>query len=155
MVMSGMAAVFAGLFGTPLTAALFTMEFESVGTIFSPALLPCFLAAFVASRVSLSFGVHAEGVLLETALGMDLLTLGKVALLAVAVSVLGIAMCALFHKAEHLAKDHVKNPFLRIALGGAAVTILTLLVGIIGSTVPAWIWPWRQWKEIRIGTISL
>jgi len=129
MVMSGMAAVFAGLFGTPLTAALFTMEFESVGTIFSPALLPCFLAAFVASRVSLSFGVHAEGVLLETALGMDLLTLGKVALLAVAVSVLGIAMCALFHKAEHLAKDHVKNPFLRIALGGAAVTILTLLVG--------------------------
>lgn len=129
MVMSGMAAVFAGLFGTPLTAALFTMEFESVGTIFSPALLPCFLAAFVASRVSLSFGVHAEGLLLETALGMDLLTLGKVALLAVAVSVLGIAMCALFHKAEHLAKDHIPNPFIRIALGGAAVTILTLLVG--------------------------
>ena len=129
MVMSGMAAVFAGLFGTPLTAALFCMEFESVGTVFSPALLPCFLAAFVASRVSLLFGVHAEGLLLENALGMDLMTLGKVALLAVAVSVLGIAMCAFFHKAEHFAHHHVKNPFIRIAVGGAVVIVLTLIVG--------------------------
>ena len=129
MVMSGMAAVFAGLFGTPLTAALFCMEFESVGTVFSPALLPCFLAAFVASRVSLLFGVHAEGILLETALGMDILTLGKVAILAVAVSVLGIAMCAFFHKAEHFAHHHAKNPFVRIAVGGAVVMLLTLIVG--------------------------
>lgn len=43
MVMAGMSAVFAGLFGTPLTAALFCMEFESVGTLFTPALLPCYL----------------------------------------------------------------------------------------------------------------
>ena len=129
MVMSGMSAVFAGLFGTPLTAALFCMEFESVGTVFSPALLPCFLAAFVASRVSLLFGVHAEGILLETALGMDLMTLGRVAVLAVAVSVLGIAMCAFFHKAEHFAHHHVKNPFVRIAVGGAVVMVLTLIVG--------------------------
>ena len=129
MVMSGMAAVFAGLFGTPLTAALFCMEFESVGTVFSPALLPCFLAAFVASRVSLCFGVHAEGLLLEAALGMDILTLGKVALLAVAVSVLGIAMCALFHKAEHFAKHHVANPYIRILIGGSIVMVLTLMVG--------------------------
>ena len=129
MVMSGMAAVFAGLFGTPLTAALFCMEFESVGTVFSPALLPCFLSAFVASRVSLLFGVHAEGILLETALTMDLATLGKVALLAVAVSVLGIAMCAFFHKAEHFAHHHLPNPFVRVALGGAVVMVLTLMVG--------------------------
>ena len=129
MVMSGMAAVFAGLFGTPLTAALFCMEFESVGTVFSPALLPCFLAAFVASRVSLLFGVHAEGIPLETALGMDLLTLGKVAVLALALSVLGIAMCAFFHKAEHFARHHLPNPFVRIAVGGAVVLVLTLLVG--------------------------
>ena len=129
MVMSGMAAVFAGLFGTPLTAALFCMEFESVGTVFSPALLPCFLAAFVASRVSLCFGVHAEGLLLETAMGMNIPTLGKVALLAVAVSVLGIAMCAFFHKAEHFAHHHLPNPFVRIAVGGVIVAVMTLLVG--------------------------
>ncbi len=129
MVMSGMAAVFAGLFGTPLTAALFCMEFESVGTVFSPALLPCFLAAFVASQVSLCFGVHAEGVLLEASLGMDLIILGKIVILAVAIAVLGIAMCALFHKAEHFAHRYLPNPFVRIILGGTIIITLTLIVG--------------------------
>ena len=129
LIMSGMSAVFAGLFGTPLTATLFCMEFESVGTIFTPALLPCYLAAYVASRISGMLGVHAEVFPLETAMAVNLGSLWRVAILAVLVSLLGIAMCHAFHKAEHLAKDHLPNPFVRIALGGAIITALTLLVG--------------------------
>ena len=34
-----------------------------------------------------------------------------------------------FHKAEHLAQHHVKNPWIRIAAGGTVITALTLLVG--------------------------
>lgn len=129
MVMAGMSAVFAGLFGTPLTATFFCMEFESVGTIFSPALLPCFLSAFVASRVSGLLGVHAEGYLLDFVYPLTLGNCWKYVVLAILVSLLGIAMCALFHKAEHFAKDHIKNPWLRIVVGGAVVTVLTLAVG--------------------------
>lgn len=129
LIMSGMSAVFAGLFGTPLTATLFCMEFESVGTLFTPALLPCFLAAFVASRVSGLLGVHAETFLMDTVYAMDLGNAWKFVILAIAVSILGIAMCKVFHEAEHLAKHHLPNPWIRIALGGAVVTCLTLLVG--------------------------
>lgn len=129
LIMSGMSAVFAGLFATPLTACLFTMEFESVGTIFSPALLPCFLAAYVASRVSGLLGVHAEGMALTQLMPISLDSAWRYAVLAVAVSVLGIAMCYIFHKAEHLAKHHVKNDWLRIAIGGVVVMGMTLLVG--------------------------
>ncbi len=129
MIMSGMSAVFAGLFGTPLTAALFCMEFESVGTLFSPALLPCYLASFTAAKVSSLLGVHAEGYLLDTAAAITLGNVWKFALLAVLISLLGIAMCYVFHKAEHLAKHHIPNPWVRIALGGAIITVLTLLVG--------------------------
>ena len=129
MVMAGMSAVFAGLFGTPLTATLFCMEFESVGTLFTPALLPCYLAAFTASRVSGLLGVHAETFLLETAYGITLGNCWKFLVLAVLVSCLGIAMCALFHKAEHLAAHYLPNAFIRIAVGGAVITVLTLLVG--------------------------
>ena len=129
MVMAGMSAVFAGLFGTPLTATLFCMEFESVGTLFTPALLPCFLAAFIASRVSGLLGVHAEVFPLTTAYPFTLGNFWQYLILAVLVSLLGIAMCAFFHKAEHLAAHHIRNPFLRIAVGGAVVTVLTLLVG--------------------------
>ena len=129
MVMAGMSAVFAGLFGTPLTAALFCMEFESVGTLFTPALLPCYLAAFTASRVSGLLGVHAETYLLDTVYAITLGNIWKFLILAVLVSCLGIAMCAVFHKAEHLAAHHLPNPFVRIAVGGAIVVVLTLLVG--------------------------
>ncbi len=129
MVMAGMSAVFAGLFGTPLTATVFCMEFESIGTLFSPALLPCFLAAFTASRVSLLFGVHAETYLLDTAFDLSVLAFGKYLVLAVLVSILGIAMCGLFHKAEHLASHHVKNPYVRIFAGGVIVAVMTAIAG--------------------------
>ena len=128
-IMSGMSAVFAGLFGTPLTACLFTMEFESVGTLFSPALLPCFLAAYIASLVSGNLGVHAEVFPLDRVLQLQFGNFWKILLLAIAISLLGIFMCHFFHKAEHLAKHHVKNPWLRICLGGVIISGLTVLVG--------------------------
>ncbi len=129
IIMAGMSAVFAGLFGTPLTAMLFCMEFETVGTLFSPALLPCFLAAYTATRISGLLGVHAETYLLETAVQLDLAALGRFAVLAVLIALLGIAMCWLFHNAEHFAKHHLPNPWIRIALGGAVVMGMTLLAG--------------------------
>lgn len=129
LVTCGMSAVFAGLFGTPLTATAFCMEFSSVGTLFTPALLPCYLAAFAASRVSAALGVHAETYILDTAAALDIANVGGAALLAVLVSIVGVTMCYVFHKAEHLATHYLPNRWLRIALGGAAVAVLTLLVG--------------------------
>ena len=129
LIMSGMSAVFAGLFGTPLTATLFTMEFASVGTIFSPALLPCYLAAFTASRVSLAWGVHPETYMLAETVEFTATTNWQVLVLAMCVGILGIAMCFTLHEAEHLAAKHLPNPWVRIALGGGVILVLTLLVG--------------------------
>ena len=129
LIMSGMSAVFAGLFGTPLTAALFCMEFESVGTIFSPALLPCYVSAFTAAKISGLLGVHPEGLLLETATAVTLGNVWKFLILAILVSLVGILMCWGIHKAEHLAAHTFRNPWIRIVIGGVAVMALTLLVG--------------------------
>lgn len=129
LVMSGMSAVFAGLFGTPLTATLFCMEFESVGILFSPALLPCYLAAFTASSVSARMGVHAETFALDRFVEFSITTNMQVLVLALLVGLLGIAMCWVFHKAEHLASHYLPNPWIRIMVGGAIITVLTLLVG--------------------------
>jgi len=129
MIMAGMSAVFAGLFGTPLTATLFCMEFESVGTLFTPALLPCYLAAFMASRVSAAMGVHAETFILSESVPFTFSTNWQLLVLAVLVGVLGIVMCWTFHEAEHLAAKRLPNPWIRILTGGALVMALTLLVG--------------------------
>ena len=129
LIMSGMSAVFAGLFGTPLTATLFCMEFVSVGTLFSPALLPCYVSAFTASKVSGLLGVHAEDLLLETVTAVTLGNVWKFLILAVLVSLVGILMCWVFHKAEHLAQHHIPNVWIRIVIGGVLIMALTLLVG--------------------------
>ena len=129
LIMAGMSAVFAGLFRTPLTAALFCMEFESVGTIFTPALLPCYLAAFTASTVAGRLGVHAEGLLLPSFADLTPGATAACAVLAVLVALLGIAMCRIFHTAEHLAAHHVKNPWVRIFAGGVLIAAMTYLVG--------------------------
>lgn len=129
LITCGMSAVFAGLFGTPLTAMIFCMEFESVGRLFTPALLPCYLSAFTASRVSAALGVHAETYILETAVALNGLNIGGAVLLAGLASVLGVAMCYFFHGAEHLAAHYLPNRWIRIAVGSALVTLLTVLVG--------------------------
>ena len=129
LIMAGMSAVFAGLFGTPLTAALFCMEFESVGMIFSPALLPCYIAAYTASSVSSLLGVHAEGYLLEHAAVIGITNLWAYLLLAIAVSLLGVVMVRVFHGAEHLAAHYVKNPWVRIFAGGVLIAAMTYLAG--------------------------
>ncbi len=129
LMMAGMSAVFAGLFGTPLTAMIFCMEFEAIGTIFSPALLPCFLSAFIASRVSLLFGVHAETHLIDTAFSLSPIDFGRYFILAILISLLGILMCESFHKAEHFASHHLKNPYVRIFIGGLIIVVMTLLAG--------------------------
>jgi len=53
----------------------------------------------------------------------------RLVILAVLVGLMGIVMCNVFHGAEHLAAKKIPNPLVRIALGGAVVTVLTMLVG--------------------------
>ena len=126
--MAGMAAVFSGLFGTPLTATLFTMEFASVGTIFSPALLPCYLSALTASQLSAALGTHPETVPLAAA-SLTLVSGIQLVALAILVGIVGILMCFTLHEGEHLAKRLLPNSVVRIVVGALAVIGMTLLAG--------------------------
>ena len=129
LIMSGMSAVFAGLFGTPLTACLFTMEFASVGKIFTPALLPCYLAAFAASQVSVLLGILPETYMLDQVLNINIVSGLQLLALAVLVGILGIVLVNVFHHSEHLAKKYFPNVWIRISVGGILVMVMTLLVG--------------------------
>lgn len=127
LVLCGMAAMFAGLFGTPLTAAIFVLEFATVGTIFTPALLPVMVASMVAADLSAWMGVHPETAVIP-AVTIGFANVWRLALLAALVAALGVGMCFVFHKAEHIGAKLLKNRFLRIAVGGALILVLTLLV---------------------------
>ena len=55
--------------------------------------------------------------------------LTKVAGLAIICSLMSTVFCLTMHKTEHLFASKLKNPYLRIAAGGAAVVVISLLLG--------------------------
>ncbi len=128
-VMSGMSAVFAGVFGTPFTAAFFVLEFKLAPKIVALAISPCFISAVIAEKVSSFMGVAEETVHLSNISAVTFLSVAKIILLSIGLSLLGKVMCFSFHKAELFGKKLISNPFLRAVLGAAVIILLTAIVG--------------------------
>jgi H+/Cl- antiporter ClcA len=58
ILMAGISAGFASVFGTPLAGAIFGLEVLAIGRLRYDALMPCMVAAVVADQVGLLWGVH-------------------------------------------------------------------------------------------------
>lgn len=129
MIMCGMSAAFAALFGTPMAAAIFSMEVISVGIMQYSALVPCVISSLAAFSVAQMFGVGKEQFLIELVPNLTIFSAAKVSILAVFCAVISIVFCVMLHQTEHLYKKVFKNPYLRAAVGGCFIIILTLLVG--------------------------
>ena len=125
--LAGRAAFFSALFGTPLAATVFAIMVISIGVIYHVALYPSLLAALVAYGVSIYLGVEPTRFAVsvpEQTVGMFV----RVALLGVLCALVSILFCQVMHGAGHLMK-RIRNPWLRVACGGAAIIVLTLIFG--------------------------
>ena len=58
LLMAGISAGFASVFGTPIAGAIFGLEVLSIGRLRYDAILACAIAAVVADQVGLMWGVH-------------------------------------------------------------------------------------------------
>ncbi len=58
LLMAGISAGFASVFGTPLAGAIFGMEVLAFGVISYSAIAPCFIAAFIGDLTTSAWGVH-------------------------------------------------------------------------------------------------
>lgn len=124
----GMSAVFSALFGTPLTATVFSMEVISVGVFYYAGLIPCLTAALVGYLVSLLMGVPPTRFAVA-APEPDVLMMLAVMVLAVGCAAVSILFCRGMQKTGKLAARLLPNPYLRAAVGGALVILLTVLAG--------------------------
>lgn len=129
MIMCGMSAAFSALFGTPMAAAIFSMEVVSVGIMYYVALVPCVISSLVAHAVASSFGVAPELFLLDSIPAFSVQSSVWVSVLAILCALVSILFCVMLHQSELLYKKCFHNPYLRIFAGGCLIVILTLLVG--------------------------
>ena len=130
MTMCGMAAGFSALFGTPLTSVVFAMEVITVGVMHYSAIVPCTIAALVASGMSQAIGIAPtafsvagipEKILFETS--------SEVVLLGIASALISILFCVVMEHVSHGYRKHIPNPMLRAFVGGCIIIALTYLVG--------------------------
>lgn len=129
MTMCGMSAAFSALFGTPMAAAIFSMEVVSVGIMHYAALVPCVIASLIAHAIAARFGADAELFLLNEIPVFTTGTAVKISVLAALCALVSILFCILLHQSEHLYRKFFSNPYIRVFAGGCIVIVLTLLVG--------------------------
>ena len=129
LIMTGMAAVFSALFGTPLAAAVFSLEVACVGLIDYTALLPCMAGAITAKYISSLMGIHGvhfSGISFD---GIDLSMMLKVSALSVFCALLSIVFCVTISKGTKIVKKLFSNAYLRTIVCSIVLIVATLLLG--------------------------
>lgn len=127
---SGMAAFFSALFGTPLTAALFAMMVEDVGLTFTSAFVPAFTSALIAYGVSVACGIAPTSFAIQTVPALGLISAIQAAALGILCALVSRLFCRMLHTLEHQLPRRMPNPWLRAALGGVAVVAFSYLFGV-------------------------
>ncbi len=129
MIMCGMSAAFSTLFGTPLAAAIFSMEVVSVGIMHYAALVPCVVSSLTAKGIAGSFGIAPEQFPLANLPEFGIRPAIFITILAILCAGVSSLFCLTLHTGEKLNKKYLPNPFTRIFSGGAILIVLTLLAG--------------------------
>ncbi|SEW50609.1 voltage-gated chloride channel family protein [Chitinophaga arvensicola] len=139
LLMTGIAAGFGAVFGTPLTGAVFALEVLAIGVMRYDALVPCLIAAVFADIVCSAWGIHHThytigyigNAITESIpfLHMDLLLLAKVIVAGVAFGMSSFLFSKLMHNIKHLAKTYIKIPWLIPVIGGIVIIGLSYVAG--------------------------
>ena len=129
IVMCGMSAAFSALFGTPMAAAVFSMEVVSVGVMYYTALMPCMISSLIASRFAAGMGITPEAFHVVNIPELSVETGLKMGLVALGCAVISIVFCIILNETARLYNRFFPNKYIRVAAGAVLVIGITLLLG--------------------------
>ena len=136
LLMSGMAAGFGAVFGTPVTGAIFALEVLAIGRIKYDALLPCLFASLLADVTCHAFPIHHTQYHIaysaQAAIGyfsLDLVLLLKVVLAGACFGLASYAFAELSHWLKSTSQALVARKWLIPVIGGILVLGISVLIG--------------------------
>ena len=138
LIIMGISAGFASVFGTPLAGAIFALEVLVIGRMRYDAILPSFLAAVVADYVCTTWGVPHTHYHIDLIPDMSPIGFFIAILSGIIFGVVSTFFSKGIHWFQNLA-SHIKYPPLRPFIGGLILAICVFLMGTtkyIGLGIP-------------------
>lgn len=129
LIMAGMSACFSALFGTPVTAAVFSIEVISVGIMHYSAIVPCVTASLTAFRISELMGVVPTSFSIKTAPEFGEYAMMKIIPLAAVCALVCRFFCFSVHRVKHIFAQYIENRYVRVVVGSALIMIMTFISG--------------------------
>jgi len=129
ILMAGISAGFASVFGTPLAGALFGLEVLAIGILGYEAIFACVVAAIVADQVGLLWGAHHVHYAAGAIPAMSLGGFGATVLAGALFGLAGRFFALATHRLGGWMKQRVAYPPARPLLGGIVVAACAMLFG--------------------------
>jgi len=138
LLMTGIAAGFGAVFGTPITGTIFALEVLALGRIKHDALAPCFIASLLADIVCSAWGIrhtqyHIDFIQKEVVfLGyfhFDFLLLLKVIMAGVAFGLAGYLFAEISHTIKNYSNKWIKTKWFIPVIGGLLIIAFTYAIG--------------------------
>ena len=127
VVLCGMSAAFSALFGTPMAAAIFSLEVVSVGVMYYAALVPCVFSSLIATYFSKFFGIKETDFAVVNFPELSILNSFETVILAILCAAVSVLFILLLHSTGDLFRKYLKNPYIRIVIAACAIVILSLI----------------------------
>lgn len=139
ILMAGISAGFASVFGTPLAGAIFGLEVLAIGRLRYEAMLPCLAAAVIADQVGLLWGVQHTHYAVPLIPALSAWTLAAMVLAGMLFGVAGKVFAQATHGLSALMKRWIAYAPLRPLAGGVLIALAVWLLGTdryIGLGIP-------------------
>jgi H+/Cl- antiporter ClcA len=158
LVVCGVSAGFAAVFGTPVAGAVFALEVLYIGKIFYDVLFPSFVSGVVAWRTALWLGLRYSAFPLEKNLpAYTMSNFGWALLAGVFFGLVALCFVELLNFGERFFHDLKCSIIIKALLGAALIMLIVWLVGpeylglgdrqtgeiLNGQSVPYFAWLWK------------
>lgn len=125
----GISAGFASVFGTPFAAAFFALEVMLIRRIRFEAILPCFIAAFIANYTCEAWPVSHTAYTIPVVPDMSVLNIFLSIFIGILCGLTAMAFAKTTHAFSNIFASIFEYPPLRPVIGGTCIAITVWLLG--------------------------
>lgn len=129
LLISGVSAGFASVFGTPLAGTIFAVEIASIGRVSYNAMLPAITAAIIGDKIVRLLGVEHMPFDIPSVENFTLSNIEKIIIMSICFGLTSKLFVFMTHWFKNNLDKRFKNPYLKIFVGGSLMIIVTLILG--------------------------